>query len=115
MVEAVTQQKYAIRITTIINATDTLTSDLEYLCSLVESPDPEFVMEDALSYAYALVAVSSHLEYLSEEISANELTEDEDYVTLSEEDIRLLNDYSTQTEAAILALEKTCGISLKNN
>ena len=109
------KQTYGIKVTTILNATEKLTEDLEYLCSLVESPDVEFIIEDALAYAHALVAVSSHLDYITEDICSNPLTDDEEYVKLTEEEIKTLNDYTVQTEAAMAALEKTCGISLKNN
>ena len=47
----VTKQKYGIKISTILNAAEKLTADLEYLCSIAESPDPEFPIMDALAYA----------------------------------------------------------------
>ena len=32
------------------NATEKLTEDLEYLCSLVEKPDPEFTIKNAIDW-----------------------------------------------------------------
>ena len=74
-----------MKVSTILNATDTLQADLEYLCSLVE------------------------------DISKNDLSDDESYVKLSEKEIVMLNDYNTETEEAIQRLELVCGISLQNN
>jgi|TARA_R100000234_G_C4946070_1_gene155167 hypothetical protein len=107
--------KYGMKVSTILNATDTLQADLEYLCSLVEKPDPEFLIKDAMVYSIALVTISNQLEFIIEDISKNDLSDDESYVKLSEEEIVMLNDYNTETEEAIQRLELVCGISLQNN
>ncbi len=110
-----TTQQYGMKITTILNAADTLEDDLEYLCSLVEKPDEEFHIVDALVYAHAVIAVSHQLDFIIEEISTNELSEDEEYVKLSTEELMKLNSYTENSDAALKALEEICGISLQNN
>ena len=111
----VTQQFYGMKVMTILNASERLTSDFEYLSALVENPDPEFHIKDALVYAEALMAVAAQLDYVVENLSQNELSEDEEYVKLTKDEVMMLNTYNTNTEEALLALEQVCGISLKNN
>ena len=109
------KQSYAIRVTTILNATEKLTEDLEYLCSLVEKPDPEFVIKNAIVYAHAIMTLSNHLDFVLEELTQRDLTPDEDMVKLSEEDVLAMNEYTEASEEALEHLEVLCGISLKNN
>jgi hypothetical protein len=111
----VSKEYYGLKLTTVINAADKLEDDLEYLCSLVEKPDQEFSIIDAVAYSHAVVALTQQLDFIIEEISANELSEDEEYVKLSGEEIMTLNSYTENSEAALKALEKICGISLQNN
>ena len=110
-----TKQKYGIKISTILNAAEKLTADLEYLCSIAESPDPEFPIMDALAYARAVSAVANHLDFVIEDLTENDLSEDEEYVKLSGEEIVTLNSYTENSETALKVLEKICGISLQNN
>jgi len=108
-------QHYGMRISTILSATDKISSDLEYLCSLVEKPDPEYCINDAVAYALAVAALSNQLEFILEELAENDLTEDEEHVKLTEDDVWMLNSYTESAEAALQRLEERCGISLKNN
>ena len=109
------KQTYGIKITTILNATEKLTDDLEYLCSLVEKPDPEFTIKNAIVYAHAVMTFSTHLDFVLEELTNRDLTPDEEMVKLSEEDIIAMNNYTEASEEALEDLEILCGISLKNN
>ena len=104
-----------MKVTTILNAADKLSSELDYLCSLVEQPDAEFIIVDALVYGHALVAISNQLDFISSDLSTNDLSDDEEYVKLTEDDVLILSSYNEVTEAAIKALEEICGISLQNN
>jgi len=97
------------------NAADKLEEDLEYLCSIVEQPDHEFPVIDAVAYSHAVIAISQQLDFIIEEISTNDLSEDEEYVKLSGEEIVTLNSYTENSETALKVLEKICGISLQNN
>ncbi len=106
---------YGIRVETIATAADKLASDLDYLCSLVEQPDEEFNLTCAIAYSHAVVAVSSQLDYILDDISQNSLSDVEEYVKVSEEDIKVLNSYTENSEASLRALEEICGISLENN
>tara|TARA_B100001094_G_C17868029_1_gene640687 strand:+ start:56 stop:400 length:345 start_codon:yes stop_codon:yes gene_type:complete len=109
------KQTYGVKVATILNATDKLTEDLEYLCSLVEQPDPEFVIKNAIIYAHAVMTLSNHLDFVLEELTERDLTPDEDMVKLSQEDVITMNDYTEASEEALEDLEVLCGISLKNN
>jgi|ETNvirnome_2_130_1030620.scaffolds.fasta_scaffold03944_11 hypothetical protein len=115
MGSAVTQQFYGIKVTTILNAAEKLTADLEYLCSLVEQPDSEFPISDAIAYAGAVIALSSQLEFVTEDLAQNDLIEDETCVKLTKGEVVMLSEYTENTEDALAWLEKTCGISLQNN
>ena len=110
-----TKSSYGIKVTTILNAAERLTSDLDYLCSIVENPDPEFPIADALVYARAVTAVSNQLDFFIEDLSENNLSDDEEYVKVSEEEVIMMNTFNEGTETALLILEKICGISLQNN
>ena len=109
------RQTYGIKVATILSATDKLTEDLEYLCSLVEKPDPEFKIKNAIVYAHAVMTLSTHLDFVLEELTNRDLTPDEDMVKLSQEDIIAMNEYTEASEEALEDLEVLCGISLKNN
>ena len=109
------RQTYGVKITTILNATEKLTEDLEYLCSLAEKPDPEFRIKNAIVYAHAVMTLSNHLDFVLEELTTRDLTPEEDLVKLSEEDVIAMNEYTEASEEALEDLEVLCGISLKNN
>ena len=104
-----------MKIGTILAATERIVSDLDYLCSLVESPDPEFVIVDAVAYAAAVTALSNQLDFVLEDLSTNDLTDDQEHVKLTEDEIWMLNSYTECADAAVKRLEETCGISLQNN
>ena len=110
-----TKQPYGMKVTTLLNAEEKLSKDLEYLCSLIEQPDSEFAILDALVYSHAVMAISNQLEYIAEDLSGNELNEDEDYVKLSQDEVFTLSSYNDISESAIKALEEICGISLQSN
>ncbi len=109
------KQTYGIKVTTILSATEKLTDDLEYLCSLVEKPDPEFTIKNAIVYSHAVMTLSNHLDFVLEELTERDLTPDEEMVKLSEEDVLAMNEYTEASEEALADLEELCGISLKNN
>jgi len=109
------KNKYAMKVTTILNVAESLTQDLDYLSSLVEKPDPEFLIKDAVVYARAITALSNQLQFILEDLPENDLTEDEDHVKLSEDEVFMLSSYSAETDEAMEDLEKICGISLRNN
>lgn len=106
---------YGMRISTILNAVSKLTDDLDYLCSLVEQPDPEFPVRDAIVYTGAIAALSNQLEFMLEDLGENDLNEDETHVTLSNEEVMMLQTYTETAEEALELLEERCGISLQNN
>ena len=108
-------QSYGMKVSTILNAVSKLTDDLDYLCSLVEKPDPEFPIRAAIVYTGAVAALSNQLEFMLEDIADNDLTEDETHVRLSTEEVMMLQTYTETAEEAIELLEDRCGISLKNN
>ena len=109
------KQTYGIKVTTILNATSKLSQELEYLCSMVEKPDPEFTIKNAIVYAHAVMTLSNHLDFVLEELAERDLTPDEDMIKLSEEDVIAMNEYTEASEEALEDLEILCGISLKNN
>tara|TARA_Y100001937_G_C6886724_1_gene227164 strand:- start:74 stop:409 length:336 start_codon:yes stop_codon:yes gene_type:complete len=111
----VTKQRYGIKISTILNAAEKLSDDLDYLCSIAEAPDPEFPISDALAYARAISAIANHLDFVIEDLSGNDLSDDQEYVKLSEDDLLLMTTLTETSEEAIKILEKTCGIYLQNN
>ena len=108
-------QNYGIKVTTMINAADKIADDLDYLCSLVEHPDTEFPITDAVVYASAVMALSAQLEYISADLAENELNDEEDCVTLTQEELMTLTSYTEIAEDALEILEGVCGISLQNN
>jgi hypothetical protein len=115
MGSTVTQEFYGIKVTTILNAAEKLTSDLDYLYALVEQPDEEFIISNALAYACAVTALSAQLAFVVEDLAENDLSEDELYVKLSTDEIHMLNMYTEQSEGAMKDLEELCGISLQSN
>jgi len=109
------KQYYAMKLSTILNAADKLESDVDYLCAIIEKPDFEFPIQDALVYASTLLAINNNLDFILEDLAERDLSDDEEYVKLTEEDIVILNEYTKASEEAIVRLEKTCGIYLQNN
>ena len=106
---------YGMKVSTVLNAVSKLTDDLDYLCALVEQPDPEFPIRDAIVYTGAVAALSNQLEFILEDIADNDLSEDETHVKLSSEEVMMLQTYTETAEEALGLLEERCGISLQNN
>jgi hypothetical protein len=111
----VTHEFYGIKVTTMMSAATKLREDLDYLCSLVEHPDPEFPIADAVVYGQAIVAVANQLDFIAEDLSQNKLNEDKTYVKLSKEELMMLSTYNSTCEEVLATLEEICGISLQNN
>lgn len=108
-------QQYGIKVSTLLNAADKLSQDLEYLCSLAENPDPEFRIKNAVAYSHAVMTLSIHLDFVLEDLSDRDLTEDEEYVKLTQEDVITMNEYTESSEEALKDLEDLCGISIQSN
>ena len=115
LVETMSKKFYGLKVTTLLNTADKLTADLNYLCSIIEQPDFEFPVGDAVAYARTVLVISDHLDFVLEDLAERDLSEDEEYVKLSEEDVMALNLYTEASEDALQILEETCGISLKSN
>ncbi|MCS5550915.1 MAG: hypothetical protein NZ811_05305 [Gammaproteobacteria bacterium] len=103
-----------MKVSTIQNAIDQISADLDYLCSLVESPHPDFPVADAVAYSMAIISLTNQLD-LAEDLSENELSEDKKYVKLSEPELQALNSHTEDAELALVRLEEVCGISLQKN
>jgi len=108
------KRTYGMKLDSLIRGIDTTEKDLNFLCSLIESPDEEYNIPDAVEYAHAIVALSRQLNYMISEISENDLTEDEELVMLSKEQLVTLNALTNAVEDAVGRL-RLCGISLKQN
>ena len=115
MARTLSDQTYGIRHSTILNAVNNISKDLEYLCALVEKPDDEYVLRDAVAYSRAVVALTYQLEFFLHDIAENDLSTDGEHVKLSTEQIFAMQDYAESAEEAMRELEKLCGISLQNN
>ena len=115
MVREVTKQYYGIKIGTILNGIEKLTADVEYLSSMVEQPDPEFTVSNAVVYAHALSALANQLSFFIEDLTDKDLSDDGEYVKVSHEEVLMMNAHNEAAEEALFILEETCGISLQNN
>ena len=109
-----TKQLYSIRLSALLNGISLVGADLEFLCSLVEDPDEEYRIPDAVEYSGAVVALMNQLAYMSEEIAHNDLTEDGEFVQLSLKEVKVMNKLHEEAEEAIGRLRQ-CGISLEQN
>ena len=106
---------YGMNVLNLNRGIDLVSQDLDYLCSIVEHPDPEFAVTDALVVAGAIVALANQLSFMSDDISRNPLSTDGKLVKMSEEEVMILSDLSDEAEEAVQLLEEICKISLKNN
>jgi hypothetical protein len=109
------KQYYGMRVSTLLAAADKLSDDLEYLCSLTEEPHEEFPIVDAVIYSTAVMSLTYQINFILEDLAERDLSADEEYVKLTQEDVVTLTSYSDSSEDALMMLEKICGISLQNN
>lgn len=107
-------QTYGLRITTIDTAIQQLIEDVEYLCSLVEDPDPNFVVKDAVAYSLALTSILQHLNF-AEDLAENEISDNGIYIKVNDKELVAMQEYTKASEEALSHLEETCGISLRKN
>jgi hypothetical protein len=107
-------ESYGIKVYTINEAIIGISGDLDYLCSLIENPDPDFPIKDALVYCRAVSALCHQLD-LAEKIAENELSDDGEYVKVSEQELLAMGDNTDNTDDTLQELEEVCGISLKKN
>ena len=108
------KKTYGMKISSLLTGIDNTEKDLDFLCSLVESPDEEYRVPDAVEFSFAVVALSHQLDYMILEISESETTEDEEMVLLSKEQLVTLTTLTDAVETALGRL-RSCGISLKQN
>jgi len=105
---------YAMKLDSVLIGIDTTRDDLEFLCSLAESPDNEYGIPDAVDYAYAIVSLHKQLDYLSNQVSTNQLSEDGELLLLTEKEVVTLSNLADEVEDNLERLRE-CGISLKRN
>jgi hypothetical protein len=107
-------QAYGVRIPTIETAILQVSGDLDYLCSLIEQPDQNFAIKDALIYCRAVSLLTEQLD-LAERISGNEIDQDGEYFKVSEKELHLMGRITDDVDDALLDLEEICGISIRKN
>jgi hypothetical protein len=105
---------YGMKVDSLVRGIEVTQQDLDFLCSLVELPDEDYAIPDAIDYSCAVVALYRQLQFMVEELAGNPLTEDEDIIKLSKEELETLTDLSDAVEDALGRLRE-CGISLKQN
>jgi len=108
------KHKFGMPVASLLQGIEVTRKDLNFLCSLVELPDSEFPIPDAVEYSYAIVALTEQLTYMVDHISTNELTDDEDVIKVSKKELLKLTSLSEKVEEALGRL-RACGISLKPN
>lgn len=108
------KQNYGMPVDSLIMGIEVTRKDLDFLCSLIEAPDTEYPIPDAIDYSNAIVALNTQLTYMVDNISTNELTEDEDVIKISQKELLKLTELSETVEKALERL-RSCGISLKSN
>jgi hypothetical protein len=108
------KKQYGMKLDSLIRGIEVTQQDLDFLCSLVEVPDEDYSVPDAIDYSCAVVALYRQLQFMVEDLSANPLSEDENMIKLSKEDLETLTDLSDAVEEALGRLRE-CGISLKQN
>jgi hypothetical protein len=108
------KKTFAMRYDTLLNGITLVGEDLDFLCSLAESPSEDYKIPDAVAYSAAVIAVMNQLTYMSQEIINNKLTEDGQHLILTKEEVDRMNFLYDQVEEALLELRE-CGISIKVN
>jgi len=108
------KQRYGMPVESLLMGIEVTRKDLDFLCSLVEAPDTEYPIPDAIDYSTAIVALNSQLRYMVDNISVKELTEDEELFKISQKELLKLTELSENVEKALERL-RACGISLKSN
>ena len=108
------KKPYGMKLDSLIRGIEITQQDLDFLCSLVELPDENYSIPDAIDYSCAVVALYQQLQFMVEDLSTNPLTEDETIIKLSQEELETLTDLSDAVEDALGRLRE-CGISLKQN
>ena len=108
------KKTYAMNLNNLMNGIKVVGEDLEFLCSLVEDPDSEYKIPDAVEYSNAVVTLMNQLTFMVEEIDHHNLTDDGKFVILTKDEVNTLSVLSDAAEEALEGLRK-CGISIKNN
>jgi len=108
-------QTYGLRVATIEVAIHQLSEDIEYLCSIIESPHPDFVVKDAVAYSLALASLLRHLSFAEDLAEKNEQSTDGVYIKVNNEELLMMQECTKESETTLLHLEETCGISLQKN
>lgn len=108
------KKQYAMRYDTLMNGIQIVGEDLDFLCSLAESPSDDYKIPDAVIYSAAVIALMNQLSYMSEELVNNKLTDDGEHIILTKEEIDRMNFLYDQVEESLEDL-RDCGISIKVN
>ncbi len=105
---------YEMKIASLDKGIEDATQDLEFLCSLIETPDREYHIPDAVEYSQAVVALFRQLDFMVEDLGATPLSNDQECVKLTRDQLLKLNSLSNEVDAALRRMRK-CGISVTNN
>lgn len=108
------KKQFAMRYDTLLNGIEIVGEDLDFLCSLAESPSEDYQIPDAVAYSAAVIAVMNQLSYMSVELINNKLTEDGTHIILTKEEVDRMNFLSDEVEDSLMDLRE-CGISIKVN
>ena len=108
------KKSYAMNYDELLRGIEIIGEDLDFLCSLAESPSEEYKIPDAVEYSLAVIALTNQLSFMTQELATNKLSEDGNHVILTKEQVDTMNDLYEEVEEALVRLRK-CGISIQIN
>jgi hypothetical protein len=108
------KKSYAMNYDELLRGIEIIGEDLDFLCSLSENPSEEYQIPDAVEYSLAVIALTNQLAYMTQDLATSKLSEDENHVILTKEQVDKMNDLYEEVEEALVRLRK-CGISIQIN
>jgi hypothetical protein len=108
------KKQYAMKLDELLTGVEVVGEDLDFLCSLAESPTEEYQIPDAVAYSLAVLALTNQLGFMTEQVANNKLSDDEQHVILTKEEVDTMNALYDEVEEALTRLRQ-CGISIQIN
>tara|TARA_R110000824_G_scaffold232068_2_gene419971 strand:+ start:3436 stop:3771 length:336 start_codon:yes stop_codon:yes gene_type:complete len=110
------KKHYAMRTAALVNGVAIVSADLEFLCSLIECPDKEYQIPDAVDYSIAVLALTNQLAFMTEMLASasDDLSDKDSVIELTKEEVEIMNSLDQDSEDGLETLRE-CGISIKSN
>ena len=106
---------YAMSLQTFLAGVDAAKKDLDYLEDFLKNPLEDFSIRNATDFCVAFTALIAQLDFMTDELATNEISNDGEMVYLSKDQVLSLSRYSDLATSTVKKMQESCKIDMEIN